>query len=89
VGKNKMKKQLLTGLMIEFGEYVGMQNEGSVWGIYLILGIISTIIIAACCFMLGKRKNVTEDRVGKILIICPYCGFKYEQGLEKCPNCGG
>ena len=23
----------------------------------------------------------------KVLIVCPYCGRKYEQGLYSCPNC--
>ncbi len=30
-----------------------------------------------------------EREVVKVLVICPFCGAKTEQGLSKCQNCGG
>ena len=29
-----------------------------------------------------------EDEKGKVLIVCPFCGGKTEQGIAKCQKCG-
>ncbi len=29
----------------------------------------------------------TKEVITKILVVCPYCGFKNEQGVLKCQNC--
>ncbi len=34
----------------------------------------------------GKATAVSHD--AKVLVICPYCGAKTEQGLSKCQKCG-
>lgn len=41
----------------------------------------------------GQRRNLSEplrERIitERVLIICPYCGAKTEQGIMKCQNCG-
>ncbi|MFW9847587.1 MAG: hypothetical protein ACFFF4_00500 [Candidatus Thorarchaeota archaeon] len=45
-------------------------------------------------FIRGRPTTTThtdttrEREVVKVLVICPYCGAKTEQGLSKCQNCG-
>ncbi len=37
-----------------------------------------------------ERPAETPTRVvEKVLVICPYCGTKNEQGVPKCVKCGG
>jgi len=33
------------------------------------------------------HSTTTEREIVKVLVICPYCGAKTEQGLTKCQNC--
>ena len=35
----------------------------------------------------AKPSTTTTREVVKVLVICPYCGAKTEQGLTKCQNC--
>ncbi len=38
---------------------------------------------------LGIRSiSLTDDEKQLVLVICPYCGHKNEQGITKCANCG-
>ena len=60
-----------------------------------------TLGIGLICIVLVIRKrgqttaaadSVPETRIytevyPKVLILCPYCGKKFEQGLTECPNC--
>ncbi|MCK4566900.1 MAG: hypothetical protein KAU48_06290 [Candidatus Thorarchaeota archaeon] len=32
-------------------------------------------------------QSTTDTQVIKVLVICPYCGAKTEQGIGKCQNC--
>jgi hypothetical protein len=36
----------------------------------------------------GLSSTSREREVVKVLVICPFCGAKTEQGLSKCQNCG-
>ena len=35
----------------------------------------------------ASRTSTREREIVKVLVICPYCGSKTEQGLSKCQNC--
>lgn len=35
-----------------------------------------------------KKSYIEETTAIKVLILCPFCGKKYEQGLWQCPYCG-
>lgn len=35
-----------------------------------------------------KSISLTDDEKRLVLVICPYCGHKNEQGITKCSNCG-
>lgn len=38
---------------------------------------------------LGIRSiSLTDDEKQLVLVICPYCGHKNEQGITKCEKCG-
>ncbi len=37
---------------------------------------------------IGSESTTKEREVVKVLVICPYCGAKTEQGLAKCQKCG-
>ncbi len=65
----------------------------------MLLGIVGTVIIGIVAVsrrskeispempkpdLTLKEKEITT----KVLIICPFCGAKTEQGLTKCQNCG-
>lgn len=43
-------------------------------------------------YKLGGTENAneffTDDSSTKVLIVCPFCGGKTEQGLLKCQKCG-
>ena len=34
------------------------------------------------------QPTATTTETTKVLVICPYCGAKTEQGLTKCQKCG-
>ncbi len=65
------------------------------WMLPLIFGLVLVIIV-----MLYLRRRRSQDSVIKpkivteqrtvekvVLVICPYCGSKNEQGITKCQNC--
>ena len=58
-------------------------------GIFIILLVLC--LLAICCRALWKKITEAGEEVAptdvKVLIICPYCGAKTEQGLLKCQNC--
>ena len=35
-----------------------------------------------------KSISLTDEEKRLVLVICPYCGHKNEQGITKCENCG-
>lgn len=35
-----------------------------------------------------KSISLTDDERQLVLVICPYCGHKNEQGITRCENCG-
>ncbi len=35
-----------------------------------------------------KSISLTSEEKQLVLVICPYCGHKNEQGITKCENCG-
>jgi hypothetical protein len=38
---------------------------------------------------LGIRSiSLTDEEKQLVLVVCPYCGHKNEQGITKCQNCG-
>ncbi len=39
----------------------------------------------------GNQPSVTEKEIIReiVKIRCPYCGYVYDEKLDKCPNCGG
>lgn len=53
--------------------------------------------VIVCCLSAGLHLSGRKDRpseltapalpVAKVLIICPYCGAKNEQGILKCQKC--
>ncbi len=59
-----------------------------------LLGIIALFVVIVS--VVSQRKSAdkkkleeTEDipAYTRVLIVCPYCGKKFEQGLTQCPNC--
>lgn len=63
----------------------------------LIIGIVAVVVIIGGVVAFKRRKGREEDvevapeqaipKDAKVLIVCPYCGAKTEQGLLKCQNC--
>ena len=38
---------------------------------------------------LGIRSiSLTDEEKQLVLVVCPYCGHKNEEGITKCQNCG-
>ena len=35
-----------------------------------------------------KSISLTDNEKQLVLVICPYCGHKNEQGITRCENCG-
>jgi hypothetical protein len=35
-----------------------------------------------------KSISLTDEEKQLVLVVCPYCGHKNEQGITKCENCG-
>lgn len=35
-----------------------------------------------------KSISLTNEEKQLVLVVCPYCGHKNEQGITKCENCG-
>lgn len=35
-----------------------------------------------------KSISLTDEEKQLVLVVCPYCGHKNEQGITKCQNCG-
>ena len=67
---------------------------------FLILLIIFSILILACLYSAyrlkrGKKEHsvttISEREVvtERVLVVCPFCGTKNEQGITKCQNCKG
>ncbi|TET07953.1 MAG: hypothetical protein E3J86_11700 [Candidatus Thorarchaeota archaeon] len=56
----------------------------------LVLGAAVAVIavagIGGVSFMARQRKGASD---AKVLVICPYCGAKTEQGITRCEKCGG
>lgn len=58
-------------------------------GIFIILLVFCLLII--CCRTLWKKITEAGEEVAptdvKVLVICPYCGTKTEQGIINCQRC--
>ncbi|MFW9843046.1 MAG: zinc ribbon domain-containing protein [Candidatus Thorarchaeota archaeon] len=64
----------------------------------LSISILIPLFIAALCFITRssddsndydsgiEQAKVTEHE--RILVVCPYCGAKNDQGVPSCANCG-
>ena len=55
----------------------------------IIGGVVAVIAVAGiggASLMVRKRSQVPTD--AKVLVICPYCGGKTEQGITRCDKCG-
>ncbi len=35
-----------------------------------------------------KSISLTNEEKQLVLVVCPYCGHKNEQGITRCENCG-
>ena len=35
-----------------------------------------------------KSISLTDEEKQLVLVVCPYCGHKNEQGITRCENCG-
>ncbi|MDF1537751.1 MAG: hypothetical protein P1Q69_02490 [Candidatus Thorarchaeota archaeon] len=70
----------------------------------VLIGAVAFFFIVALCFITqavidddddGEQPLSSDDDTTKIierervLVVCPYCGTKNEQGQAKCQNCGG
>lgn len=67
------------------GENTGANQSGIV--ILGIVGIIGIGVIGTIIFK-HRKKIETISKDAKVLVICPYCGSKTEQGITKCQKCG-
>ncbi len=65
------------------GEPLGLSFDPILIGIVGGIGLISAVLVKRS---MGGAKKVASD--AKVLIICPYCGSKTEQGITKCQKCG-
>ncbi len=58
-------------------------------GVVAIVGIVG---LAAVQMMRGRRHDHGPEGAvptgAKVLVVCPYCGGKNEQGIVKCAHCG-
>jgi LPXTG-motif cell wall-anchored protein len=69
------------------GESTGEADQSGI----IILGIVGIIGIVIVGSIISKRRKKVEVIPGndaKVLVICPYCGSKTEQGITKCQKCG-
>jgi hypothetical protein len=65
------------------GEPLGLSFDPILIGIVGGIGLISAVLVKRS---MDGAKKVASD--AKVLIICPYCGSKTEQGITKCQKCG-
>lgn len=45
-----------------------------------------------CCYRWRRKPDKSVERqiiTERILVVCPYCGAKIQQGVSFCPHCGG
>jgi len=61
-------------------------NLPLVLGAAAIVGIVA--IVALASFKKGIRPSFSSQQRPVVLVICPYCGGKTEQGVAHCHNCG-
>jgi len=54
-------------------------------GVAVAIGIAA---IGGISVMAKKRQPATVSPDAKVLVICPYCGGKTEQGITRCTKCG-
>jgi hypothetical protein len=48
--------------------------------------VVIIVIIVVFAYKMGTTGRSTGKAI--VLVICPYCGAKTEQGREKCQKCG-
>ncbi|MFW9918543.1 MAG: hypothetical protein ACFFED_03020 [Candidatus Thorarchaeota archaeon] len=82
----KMKGEIT---MQEAAEHVGVTPEKAKAIIYEAVGEGElTGTIAGDTFTRGQPAVITRvSETQKVLIVCPYCGAKNEQGMPRCHNC--
>ncbi|MHA2193805.1 MAG: zinc ribbon domain-containing protein [Candidatus Thorarchaeota archaeon] len=57
--------------------------------VYATLLMIPIIILCFCCWrFIGRRRRERDHYERRVLVVCPYCGHKNEQGMSKCGECG-
>ncbi|MHA2264938.1 MAG: hypothetical protein ACXAEN_21305 [Candidatus Thorarchaeota archaeon] len=56
----------------------------------IVIGLVGLFYLCRWACSSGKKRpaQAPERIIERILVICPYCGSKNEQGLLKCRNCG-
>ena len=70
-------------------------NLDATLAMVLPIAVVAVLFIAALCFISGlidddDREGGTEVKVVEhetVLVVCPYCGAKNEQGVTTCKNC--
>ena len=69
---------------------------------WMLVGLIYLVLPAGVCLAIvdfAQRKQVPKDLASleplrerlvteRVLVICPFCGTKNEQGITTCRNCG-
>ncbi len=68
----------------------------------ILIGVVAFFFIIALCFItqavIDDDNDETQSSDGgttriiereRVLVVCPYCGTKNEQGQSKCENCDG
>lgn len=68
-----------------------MQGHGIINPVLILIAALIAIIIISVWiyYSIPKGEVSFADEQRQILVICPYCGKMYPQGVLKCPICGG
>ncbi|MBY8999014.1 MAG: hypothetical protein KGD60_14905 [Candidatus Thorarchaeota archaeon] len=89
---------LLVGASAEFGLLGGVMLFGSIILIACVFPIMLSIESSREKERLGKELLEKESSTGviqeriiteRVLVVCPFCSTKVEQGTSFCTNCGG
>lgn len=66
------------------------------WMLVILLALLLVLGIGIIYYAVKSRRERKEHRMrldeiqheAKVLIVCPYCGTKTEQGIINCQSCG-